>query len=164
MATGSYVPPPPAGGTPQAGTTPQVWTTPQPATTTPSMPSTQPVKLDQMIGSKAAGKLVIIGVLIFFIGSILVQTTVILKEPDYEDYDDPEDFANAIEGYQDLKRNLFGFGKILNWVGAMIIALPLYVIGISSEKLDWKIRASMLSAATALIIATMIVTMFIAFY
>jgi hypothetical protein len=164
MATGSYVPPPPAGSTPQAGTTPQVWTTTQPATPTPTTPSPQPVKPEQMIGPKAAGKLVLIGVLIFFIGSILVQTTVILKEPDYEDYDNPEDFADAVEGYRDLRRNLFGFGKILNWVGAMIIALPLYVIGMSSEKLDWKIRASMLSAATALIIATMIVTMFITFY
>ena len=164
MATGSYVPPPPAGRTPQPRTTPQMWTTPQQMTTIPSAPSAQPAKPEQMIGPKAAGKLVIIGVLIFFIGSILVQTTVILKEPDYDDYDDPEDYADAVEGYRDLKRNLFGFGKILNWVGAMIIALPLYVIGISSEKLDWKIRASMLSAATALIIATMIVTMFISFY
>ena len=164
MATGSYVPPPPAGRTPQAGTTPQVWTTPQPATTIPSTPSAQPVKPERMIGPKAAGKLVLVGVLIFFIGTILVQTTVILKGPDYGDYDDPEDYADAIEGYQDLKRTLFGFGKILNWVGAMIITLTLYVIGISSEKLDWKIRASMLSAATALIIATMIVTMFITFY
>lgn len=147
MATGSsYIPPPPA------------------STPVPSIPTPQPVKTEQMIQPRTAGNLVLIGVIIFFIGAILVQSTVILKAPDSDDYDDYEEYYDALEGYQDLKRNLFGLGRIINWVGAMIIALPLYVIGISSERLDWKVRASMLSAATALVIATMIVTMFITLY
>jgi hypothetical protein len=113
-----------------------------------------------MIGSNAAGKLVLVGVIMFFIGTIFVQATSMLDYPDSDDYDNSEDYYEAVEGYQDSKRFLSGFGRILNWIGAMVIAIPLYVIGMSSEKLDWKIRASMLSAGTALVIATMIVTMF----
>ncbi|UCG68969.1 MAG: hypothetical protein JSV09_14460 [Thermoplasmata archaeon] len=108
-----------------------------------------------------AGKMVLMGVILFFIGAILAQTTVLIGDPNEEDYDDWEDYLKAVEDTRDLRRNLVGIGRILNWFGTMIIALPLYVIGISSDKLDWKVRASMLSAATALVIATMIVTMFI---
>ena len=62
-----------------------------------------------------------------------------------------------------MMRLLIGFGKILGWIGILIIAMPLYVIGISSERLDWKVRATMLSSATALIIATMVVSIFFSF-
>ena len=94
----------------------------------------------------------------------MVQSTSILKSPDSDDYDNSDDYLEALEGFRDLRMYLSGFGRILNWVGAMVIAIPLYVIGMSNERLDWKVRGSMLSAGTALIIATMIVTMFTSIY
>jgi uncharacterized membrane protein len=115
-----------------------------------------------MIQPRSAGKIVLMGVILFFIGAVLVQTAILVESPDYDDYeDDPDGYDKAREEYEDTVRNLIGIGRILNWIGAMIIALPLYMIGISSERLDWKIRASMLSAGTALVIATMVVTMFL---
>jgi hypothetical protein len=146
MATGSYAPPPPA------------------RTTVQPIPTPQPVMSQAMIRPRSAGTLVMIGIIFFFIGAVLVQSTVLMKSPEYDDFDDPEDYSKELEAYRDLRRNLFGFGRILNWVGVMIISLPLYLMGIASEGMDWKVRASMLSAGTALVIATMIVTMFITLF
>ena len=108
----------------------------------------------EMFSLRTAGGIVLIGVLIFFIGAILAQSSTIIERPnDYEDY----------ESYYDLVRNMLGFGKILNWLGAMIIALPLYVTGITNSRIDWKVRATMVSTATTIVVATMIVTMFLSF-
>jgi len=88
----------------------------------------------------------------------------LVKAPDSDDYEDDWDaWDKEYEKYMDLIRNLIGIGKIFNWIGAMVICIPLYVLGISNAKLDWKVRASMLSAATALVVATMIVTMFVTY-
>ena len=115
-----------------------------------------------MIRPRGAGVIVLLGVIIFFVGAILVQSTMLIEAPDSDDYDDFDDYVDDRDAYEDQMRNLNGSGRILNWVGAMIIALPLYVVGTSAEKLDWKVRASMLSAGTALVISTMIVSLFTA--
>ncbi|MCK5561139.1 MAG: hypothetical protein KAJ51_11115 [Thermoplasmata archaeon] len=126
-------------------------------------PHPPPLRTKEMIRPKVAGVLVLVGIMIFFIGAILVQSSVLVEHPDWDDYeDDPEDYEDAEEEYEDTIRGLIGGGRILNWIGTMMIVFPLYIIGVSSEKLDWKVRASMLGSATALIIATMVVTMFIA--
>ena len=124
-----------------------------------------------MMRPRAAGVIVLLGVIIFFVGTILLQSTTLLERPDppeWDDYDGDTDayndayksYEDDVEDWEDMSRSLHGIGKILNWVGAMIIVLPLYLIGIGSEKIDWKVRASMLSAATAIVIVTMIVTLF----
>jgi hypothetical protein len=108
------------------------------------------MKDGEFIRPGTASKFVFFGVILFFLGTIIIQSTIFI-EP--ENYDDSSDYYNRI-------RDLTGIGKIFNWIGVMIIALPLYSIGIGSEKLDWKIRASMLTTGTALVVTTMIVTMF----
>jgi hypothetical protein len=112
--------------------------------------------------------IVLMGVLIFFVGAILLQSATLLEAPDYNDFEkdgdfDSEDYEKAVESYSDTLRILMGVGRILNWVGSMFIVLPLYVMGITSDNLDWKVRASMLSTATAIVIAVMVVTMFFGF-
>ncbi len=102
---------------------------------------------------RPGGMLVLIGVILFFVGTIIVQSSTLVEPPDPFDDDEREDYNNLI-------RNLIGCGKIFTWIGAMVIVLPLYIIGITHEKLDWKIRASMLTTATTIVVATMIVTMF----
>jgi hypothetical protein len=153
MATGSsYVPPPPA------------------RTQVQQIPVQQPVVAQQpamekpMMKPSGAGKLIVLGVILFFVGVILVQSTVLLTPPDYDDFDNPDDYYEELDANQNLRRTLFGFGRIINWVGVMIISIPLYILGVTSKGLDWKVKASMLSAATALVIATMIVSMFITLY
>ena len=140
---------------------------PGPPPPPPPGPPPRRMRTGEMIKPRVAGILVLLGVLIFFVGAILVQAVTLLESPEYEDFEDDDDpsesYDKAQEEHEDTQRSLLGSGRILNWVGAMIIALPLYVIGLSSDKIDWKIRASMLSAGTALVIATMIVTMFSTF-
>jgi len=150
--------PPPGGSTYK-----EDWqeTPPPPPKSSPPPAKRMPDPTRGMINPRVAGMIVLFGVLIFFVGAIILQSATIIKSPDYDDYDDSDDYDKAREDYYDSIRNLSGGGRILNWVGAMIIALPLYIIGISSEEMDWKVRASMLSAGTALVIATMVVTMFV---
>ena len=103
-----------------------------------------------------------LGVLLFFIGTIVVQSMILVEEPDYDDYeyDEMDKYDKDYDKYQDSIRNLFGYGRILSWLGAMVLVLPLFVIGVSGENLEWKIRASMLTTGTAIIVATMIIGWF----
>jgi uncharacterized membrane protein len=116
------------------------------------------------MGTRPGGIVVLVGVIIFFVGAILLQTATIIESPEREDFEDDDDpgeaYNDADETYDDTIRNLYGIGKMLNWVGVMIIVLPLYLIGITGDEMDWKVRASMLSAGTALIITTMIMLLF----
>jgi hypothetical protein len=134
-----------------------------------TMPSGQPIPPPQrpmyqeIIHPRTAATLALVGVLLFFIGMIIAQSGTMMAAPDYDDYSDYDDYEKALTDYRSTMRLLFGFGKILGWFGILIIAMPLYIIGISSERLDWKVRATMLSSATALIIAAMVVSIFMAF-
>jgi hypothetical protein len=149
---GGPPPPPPPGPSPA----------PAPA---PKIPRTGPI-----IGLRPGGMIVLMGVLIFFVGAILLQSATLLEAPEYEDFENGDDwekiqkdYDDAMEGYTDTLRTLLGVGRILNWVGCMFIVLPLYVMGITSDNQDWKVRASMLSTATAIVVAVIIVTMFSGF-
>jgi hypothetical protein len=132
------------------------------------MPPPRYIKTGPIMRLRTGGFLVLFGVLLFFIGTILLQSAFLLEEPardDFEDEDDPnEAFEEADEAYEDKGRNLVGSGRILGWVGTMLITLPLYAIGITSDNLEWKIRSGMIFAASALVIATMyLVTKIIVF-
>lgn len=128
----------------------------------PPRPPPRPMRSGAMIRTRQAGMIVLMGVLLFFIGTIILQSTTLFDPPDSSDYDyeDYDKYRKEVEEYQDSVRIFIGVGRILNWVGAMIIVLPLYLVGITDEKLDWKVRASMLTTATAIVITTLIVTMF----
>ena len=150
--------PPPAGAPPPPPSQPR----PEPMSRPP-----RPRRSGPMLSPSAGAMIVILGVLIFFVGSIILQTSVLVEPPEDEDFDDIDDSEKrykkeeeAEENYDDTMRNMIGVGKVLNWLGSMFIVLPLYLIGISNQELDWKVRASMLSTATAIVIAVIIVTMF----
>ena len=119
-----------------------------------------------MLRPKPAGAIIVLGVLIFFIGMLLLQSATLLEVPEYEDFESSDydvtekKYDDARETWEDQVRNLVGIGRICNWLGAMVIVLPLYIVGIGSERVDWKIRATMVSTATAVVITAMIVTIF----
>ena len=94
----------------------------------------------EIISPKTGAKMAMIGIILFFAGVIIGQLIY---------------FLSGLASY-DILRDIMGVGRILSWFGVLIISMPLYTIGISSYTLDWKVRATMLSSATALIIATMI--------
>ena len=94
-----------------------------------------------MVSLRSAGLFTSIGILLFFIGIILLQLV-------------------SFAGDYNLMRYLISFSLILSYVGVLMITLPLYLVGITNVGLDWKVRATMISSATAIIIATMIITLF----
>jgi magnesium-transporting ATPase (P-type) len=127
-------------------------------------PKPKPVRTGEILSPKAGIVIVLIGVILFFVGMILLQAIYLVESPEYEDFEDEDDpqeeLDKADESYEDTTRSMNGSGRILSSIGALFISMPLYIIGIGSEKLDWKIRASMLSMATAIVVATMIVYLF----
>lgn len=159
---GAPPPPPPPPGQQAAWDEPPA---PRPSTAAPGRPPS-----GDMMRPKPAAIIAVIGVLLFFVGVIIVQSTTLMKPPempDSNDFDDFDKYLDAVkdyekdsEDYKDKIRNTFGIGRILGWTGAMIIAIPLYIVGVANEKLDWKVRASMLTAATTIVVATMIMSTF----
>lgn len=123
---------------------------PPPQTMRP-VPVSHPLISRELIQPKTAAILAGFGVLLFFVGVMILQSIYFINRGSDTNYTD----------YYNLLKNMAGIGRIFSWIGAMVISLPLYITGISNDKLDWKVRASMLSTATAIVVATMIVTMFI---
>jgi len=100
----------------------------------------------QMLSIRTAGSLAAIGILLFFIGLLLFQSSSFIQMKSIDD--------------MNLYRNLIAFSQLLSYIGVMLITLPLYLTGITNNSLDWKVRATMVSSATAIIIASMIIVMF----
>jgi len=99
-----------------------------------------------LLSTNTAGIIAFLGILVFFIGILLLQSTGFLEIKSMDDYD--------------LYKNLTNFGRILTWLGILFLTTPLYLIGITNSNLDWKVRATMISSATAIVIASMVIVMF----
>ena len=102
----------------------------------------------EMMSLRTAGFFAMIGILLFFVGLIILQASAFIQIKSLDD--------------MTFYRNLIGFSQIISYIGILLITLPLYLTGITNGNLDWKVRATMVSSATAIIIATMIITMFAA--
>jgi len=97
-----------------------------------------PVVLEHdMLSLRGGAVLVIIGIILFFIGVIIGQFLM---------------FA----GGSTPAKVIYVIGRLFALIGDLIIIVPLYIIGITSHSLEWKIRATMISSGTALLIVTMI--------
>jgi len=90
-----------------------------------------------MLSLHSGAILVTIGIIIFFVGLIIGQ------------------FLTFATDY-DTAKILYAFGRILALVGILMVVVPLYITGITNNSLEWKIRATMISSGTALLIITMI--------
>ena len=87
-----------------------------------------------------------IGIVILLIGGIITVSVGFLKQPDSDDYDDTEDYHNAVEGYNDLRRIIPTLGAVIQYVGVILFALGLLTGGLTDTELSPNIRLGILIA------------------
>jgi len=92
--------------------------------------------------------LVMIGIVMFFVGLMIVTSTAFIKPP--SNYDDRE-------GYNDSIRNMGGAGRLVIEIGGLMACIGLVCGGIAADDVSDKVRAVMVSAGVAMIIATLVV-------
>ena len=93
-----------------------------------------------MLSLTAGSMLVALGIIIFFVGLLIGQMLMFV-----EDYD--------------TAKTVYILGRTIALIGLLIVIIPLYIVGLTNSSLEWKIRATMVSSATALMIVTMILAM-----
>ncbi len=115
-----------------------------------------------IIKPRLGALLIIFGVIILFMGIIVTTGANLIDEPEYDDYDydDLDDYQDDMGDYQDSVRSATYGGRIITWIGVMLVAFTLFAFGIGDERLDWKVKASWVSAGTALLIVSIIMSVF----
>ena len=88
----------------------------------------------------AGSILVTVGIIIFFAGLLIGQMLMFV-------------------GDIDTMKLVYVLGRTLALIGLLIVIISLYIVGLTNSSLEWKIRATMVSSATALMIVTMILAM-----
>lgn len=109
-------------------------------------PPRQPIGIGGFFSKKIVTIFILIGVLLFFIGAILCNGAAITK-------------VNSDTGDIEGARSLYKAGTIVLDIGALITILALFGGGIASDEIDIKLKISMLSVATAILIVTLIMVL-----
>ncbi|MEW6070734.1 MAG: hypothetical protein AB1485_08970 [Candidatus Thermoplasmatota archaeon] len=129
-----------------------LYTTPAPAA--PPTPPYAPPLPPRERGLTSAGiaAIVIIGVVIFFIGAILCNASVITETARYT-YPYEEEWQKKVEN----SRLIYKIGTIIATTGALVACVGIFTGALASTKLDLALRIAMLSVGTAIIIVTLII-------
>ncbi len=92
--------------------------------------------------------LAMFGIIMFFVGLMILSSSAFIKPP--TNYNDRE-------GYEDTMRNMRGSGQLVIEIGRLIACIGLVCGGIYADDVTDKIRAVMVSAGIAVVIATLVV-------
>jgi hypothetical protein len=91
--------------------------------------------------------LVLMGLVMFFVGLMILSSTVLIKPPNSGD----------TSSYSDTIRNMGGAGRLVIEIGGLLACIGLVCGGIVAEDVTDKIRAVMVSAGVAFVISTLVV-------
>ena len=134
---------------PQVGVQPQYQPEYQPRVSAQQpvyFPPRQPIDIGGFFSKKIVTIFILVGVLLFFIGAILCNGAAVTEiNPD----------ARDIEG----ARSFYKAGTIVLEIGALVTTLALLGGGIASDEIDIKLKISMLSVGTAILIVTLIMVL-----
>jgi len=101
--------------------------------------------------------MVVIGLILFYVGLLLLSWMALVDPPDDDDYDSYDDYKKEREDYYDLLRNLLGFGRIFIVIGGLIESIALIGSGVGNTDQDSKIRGVSISAGIAFVIAVLVI-------
>jgi len=107
-----------------------------------------PYQKRPIFGNGVVLGLVLLGVILFFVG-IMVVTSATLEQPP----SDPDDY----DRYQDKVRNEIGGGRIILEIGGLLACIGFFGAAIDNTELDVRIKCGFVSAGVAFIITTLIV-------
>jgi hypothetical protein len=101
--------------------------------------------------------MVLLGIIVFFIGTMTSTSTIWIKSPDYDDYSSYEAYEDAYKAYRDKQDNTIGTGNILVELGGLLTCMGFLGGAIDDNKIDVRVKCGFISAAIAFIITTLIV-------
>jgi hypothetical protein len=92
--------------------------------------------------------LVLIGIVMFFVGLMVLSSMVFVKAPTNQ---------SDLDNYHNTLRAMTGGGNIMIEIGGLLACIGLVCGGIAAEDVSDKIRAVMVSAGIAVVISTLVV-------
>jgi len=101
--------------------------------------------------------MVLLGIIVFFIGTMTSTSTIWIKSPDYDDYSSYDAYEEAYKTYQDKLDNTIGTGNILIEIGGLLTCMGFLGGAIDDNMIDVRVKCGFISAAIAFIITTLIV-------
>ncbi len=113
----------------------------------PPMPPPMPAGPKSFLNKGTVMILTMVGIVMFFVGLMILSSTAFIKPPTSGDY----------SGYTDTIRNMGGTGRLIIEVGGLMACLGLVCGGIAADDVNDKIRAVMVSAGIAVVISTLVV-------
>ncbi len=101
--------------------------------------------------------MVLLGIVVFFIGTMTSTSTVFLKAPSYSDYSNYDAYVAALKDYTQKRNDIIGTGNLLVEIGGLLSCMGLLGGAIEDNKIDIKVKCAFISAAIAFIITVLIV-------
>ena len=103
-----------------------------------------------IMGSKMVGMIVLAGLVLFFVGLMILSSTAFVKPP-------KDTSSSDYEGYRDTMRNMGGAGRVVIELGGLLASIGLFGGGILGENIKDGVRVGMVSAGVAFIVSTLVV-------
>ncbi len=102
------------------------------------------------MGKGLVGTLVLVGLVLFFVGLMILSSTAFIKPPE-------DTSSDAYDGYRDTMRNMGGSGRVVIELGGLLASVGLFGGGILAENIKDGVRVGMVSAGVAFIVSTLVV-------
>jgi len=163
MAAPMYSEPP--TGAPSPANVPQA-PTPPPIPSAPT-PEKNPLIRKDMISTRLILIMMIVGMILFYVGLMVLVSTILMKppqEPDYDEYDSYDEYEEAVKSYekrmqeyQDSVRNMIGIGDLVIIAGGIVESIGFFGGGVGNSEHDPKIRVALISGGVTVQIVVFII-------
>jgi|GEM_PF-3289959 len=106
--------------------------------------------------------MVLLGIIVFFIGTMVSSSTVFVKSPSYSDYSDYTLYEQAQKDYTYRTHDMLGAGDILIEIGGLLACMGFLGGAIENNTVPVAVKVGFISAAISFIVTTIIVLILIA--
>jgi hypothetical protein len=116
-----------------------------------------PLKGKVFFTQNMVSTMVLLGIVVFFIGTMVSTSTAFLKAPSYSDYSDWDAYEAAQKDYIDSRNNILGTGNLFVEIGGLLSCLGLLGGAIENTQIPISVKCAFISAAIAFIITVLVV-------
>ena len=123
-----------------------------------SFPSTAPPEGKVLLFNKnVVSIMVLLGIIVFFVGTMVGTSTLFVKAPSYSDYSDYTAYDNALKNYNYEVHDIAGSANILIEIGGLLACMGLLGGAIENTQIDVPVKCAFISAAIGFVITVLIV-------